>query len=61
MSQPLPEHIDTAIIGCDAAGLMAAIHCDGRKHKVVAFDGFRPKLNLAKILVAGGERYNVTA
>lgn len=53
-----PEHIDTAIIGCGAAGLMAAIHCDGHGKKVVAFDGAQ-KLG-AKILVAGGGRCNVT-
>jgi predicted Rossmann fold flavoprotein len=63
------EHCDIAIIGCGAAGLMAAIAAgrtagglasstSGRRPRIIALDG-ATKIG-AKILVAGGGRCNVT-
>lgn len=59
-----PAHVDLAIIGAGAAGLMAAIWAGrsakaaGVRPRIVALDG-AAKLG-AKILVAGGGRCNVT-
>lgn len=58
------DSCDIAIIGCGAAGLMAAIwagrtaHATGGEPRIVALDGARTLG--AKILVAGGGRCNVT-
>lgn len=64
MTAPCDEHVDLAIVGAGAAGLMAAIWA-GRRAKaagveirIVVLDG-AAKLG-AKILVAGGGRCNVT-
>ncbi|MCA9292696.1 MAG: NAD(P)/FAD-dependent oxidoreductase [Phycisphaerales bacterium] len=59
-----PDHVDIAIIGAGAAGLMAAIHAGrtaqeaGASLRIVALDGAQ-KIG-AKILVSGGGRCNVT-
>lgn len=56
----MPTHIDIAIVGAGAAGLMTAIWA-GRQNpqrQIILLDGAR-KLG-AKILVAGGGRCNVT-
>ena len=60
----MAEHVDIAIVGAGAAGLMAAISAGrtarrrGVELKIVALDG-ASRLG-AKILVAGGGRCNVT-
>jgi len=57
----MPEHVQVAIIGAGAAGLMAAIFAARNATsgaRIVALDGAE-KLG-AKILVAGGGRCNVT-
>ncbi len=60
----MDEPFDIAIVGCGAAGLMAAIWAGrtargtGRTARVIALDGARTLG--AKILVAGGGRCNVT-
>src|SRR5215212_8734035 len=49
---------DIAVIGCGAAGLMAAIFAGRAGARVVAYDG--AKRIGAKILISGGGRCNVT-
>jgi hypothetical protein len=56
-----PDEADIAIVGCGAAGLMAAVWAGRRlagRGRVVALDGAK-KIGV-KILVAGGGRCNVT-
>ncbi|MGD9693578.1 MAG: NAD(P)/FAD-dependent oxidoreductase [Phycisphaerales bacterium] len=65
MTSPTPpQHVDLAVIGAGAAGLMAAISAGREAQRlnarltIVALDGARTLG--AKILVAGGGRCNVT-